>query len=250
MSRTLAKTAIVIPAYNESATIKDLALRCLQQLDRVIVVDDGSTDDTVKQLEGLKVTVLQNKENHGKATSLWKGMQYALSHNANQVITLDGDGQHFPEDVPLLIEASKKHPSCMIIAARLKNRENAPKSRLKANKIADFWVSWAAGQKINDSQSGFRLYPCELLSNPKLSVSRKHGFVFESEIIIQAVRLGYPCTTVAIDSIYLKNARASHFKPVSDITKIVLMVAWKLISKGMYLNGLWRVVRSNNRQSI
>lgn len=250
MSHTSKKTAIVIPAYNESATIKDLALRCLKQQDLVIVVDDGSTDDTVKQLDELDIILLKNENNSGKATSLWKGMQYALSQNADQIITLDGDGQHFPEDVPLLVKAAEKYPSCMIIAARLNKRENAPKARLKANKIADFWVSWAAGQKINDSQSGFRLYPSELMSNPKLSVSRKHGFVFESEIIIQAVRLGYPCKTVAIDSIYLENARASHFKPVSDITKIVLMVAWKLISRGMYVNGLWRVIRANRRQSI
>lgn len=238
------KTAIVIPAYNESATIKDLATRCLKLIDMVIVVDDGSTDDTVKQLEGMDIVLLQNEQNSGKATSLWNGMQYAIEHNIDQIVTLDGDGQHFPEDVPLLVEAAHQNPDCMIIAARLNKRENAPRARLRANEIADFWVSWAAGQKITDSQSGFRLYPSTLISNPKLNVSRKHGFVFESEIIILSVRLGYPCKTVAIDSVYMENARASHFKPVADITKIVLMVAWKLFSRGMYLNGLWRVMRS------
>ena len=240
---SMKKIAIVIPAYNESATIKDLATRCLKILDMVIVVDDGSTDDTVKQLEGVDVVLLKNEQNSGKATSLWNGMQYAIGQKIEQIVTLDGDGQHFPEDVPLLINAAEENPTCMIIAARLNKRENAPKSRLRANEIADFWVSWAAGQKINDSQSGYRLYPADLLSNPKLSVSRKHGFVFESEIIIQAVRLGHPCKTVAIDSVYLENSRASHFKPVADITRIVLMVAWKLFSRGMYLNGLWRSLR-------
>lgn len=244
MTDTRKKTAIVIPAFNESATIKDLATRCLTLIELVIVVDDGSTDDTVKQLDGMDVVLLKNEKNSGKATSLWNGMQYAIGEGVEQIVTLDGDGQHFPEDVPLLINAAAENPSCMVIAARLNKRENAPKARLRANEIADFWVSWAAGQKITDSQSGFRLYPAELISNSRLSVSRKHGFVFESEIIIQSVRLGYPCKTVAIDSVYMENARASHFKPVADITKIVLMVAWKLFSRGMYLNGLWRVLKT------
>ena len=251
MSISSRTTAIVIPAYNEAATIRDLVNRCLAQQDMVIVVDDGSTDDTVAQLKGLNVSVIENSQNFGKATSLWKGMQYALSQRAQQIITLDGDGQHAPEDIPRLIDAARQHPVSLIIAARLKNTENAPKSRLRANKIADFWISWAAGQKINDSQSGYRLYPAELLSNPRLNVSTKHGFVFESEIIIEAVRRGYPCYTVAIDSVYLQHARESHFNPVADITRIVLMVAWKLISRGMFLNGLWRSMRTDeSRQSI
>jgi glycosyltransferase involved in cell wall biosynthesis len=251
MSISSRTTAIVIPAYNEAATIRDLVMRCQAQQDMVIVVDDGSTDDTVAQLQGLDITVIENAQNCGKATSLWKGMQYALSQQIQQVITLDGDGQHAPEDIPRLIDAARQHPASLIIAARLKNTENAPKSRLRANKIADFWISWAAGQKINDSQSGYRLYPAELLSDTRLSVSTRHGFVFESEIIIEAVRMGYPCHTVAIDSVYLQHARESHFNPVADITRIVLMVAWKLISRGMFLNGLWRSMRTNDgRQSI
>ena len=239
MNENKQTTAILIPAYNEAATIRDLAVRCLQYLDTVIVVDDCSTDNTIQQLDGLAVTILKNDINSGKAASLWKGMQYALTLNMQSIITLDGDGQHSPEDVPRLLEAARENKDHLIIAARLKNRDQAPSARLRANNFADFWVSWAAGQKISDSQSGYRLYPSSLINNESLTVNTTHGFVFESEIIIDAVRLGFSCHTVAIDSVYHSNARASHFRPVADITKIVLMISWKLISRGMYLQGLW-----------
>jgi len=243
MNNSIHTTIILIPAYNEGATIRDLAIRCLKQLDTVVVIDDGSTDDTIKQLDGLDVTILKNESNLGKAASLWKGMNYALKLNMQNIITLDGDGQHSPEDIPRLIEAAKNNKDHLIIAARLRNIDQAPSARLKANKFADFWVSWAAGQKITDSQSGFRLYPASLISSKALSVSTKHGFVFESEIIIAAARLGFPCHTIAIDSVYHSNARASHFRPVADITRIVLMISWKLFSRGMYFQGLWASMR-------
>lgn len=243
MNNNQHSTAVLIPAYNEGATIRDIAIRCLEKLDKVIIVDDGSTDDTVEQLDGLPVTILKNQTNSGKAASLWKGIQHVLELNIRNIITLDGDGQHSPEDIPLLLEAANENKDHLVIAARLGNRDQAPGARLRANNFADFWVSWAAGQKITDSQSGFRLYPASLFTNKALSVKTKHGFVFESEIIIDAVRLGFRCHTVAINSVYHSGARASHFRPVADIAQIVIMISWKLFSRGMYLQGLWASTR-------
>lgn len=237
------KSAIVIPAYNEAATIRGVSERCLQQAAWVIVVDDGSTDATIAQLEGLPVELLRNETNSGKAATLWKGMQHALQQGATQVITLDGDGQHQPEDIPALLAAAQANPGHLIIAARLKDNDQAPKARLRANHIADFWISWAAGQWIHDTQSGFRLYPARLLSLIEPDTRRERGFVFESEILIEAVRRKFPCTVVPISSTYSANARASHFRPVADITRIVLMVAWRLFSSGFYPQGLWRALR-------
>lgn len=247
MSNT-AKSVIVIPAYNEAATIRAVTERCLQQCDQVIVVDDGSTDSTIAELEALPIQLLRNERNSGKAATLWKGMQHALQQGAERVITLDGDGQHQPEDIPALLAAADAHPDHLVIAARLKDNDQAPKARLRANQIADFWISWAAGQWIHDTQSGFRLYPGRLLSQLAPDTRRERGFVFESEILIDAVRRHFPCTVVPISSTYSSNARASHFRPVADITRIVLMVAWRLFSRGFYPQGLWRAMRQKEQR--
>ncbi|WP_455199416.1 glycosyltransferase family 2 protein [Kaarinaea lacus] len=233
------KFAIVIPAYNEAATIRSLAVACRKQFDNVIIVDDGSSDDTSGQLKGLDICLLKNEHNVGKAASLWRGFNAARDQlNVDAIITMDGDGQHKPDDINNLCRVAEQHPNHVVIAARLLNTENAPRARLFANRFADFWVSWAAGQRIVDSQSGFRIYPCGLLDAVKVSYDKKRGFVFESEILIEAVRAGFPCISSPIESIYHSGARASHFRPVVDISRIVLMVAWKLIKWGMYPKGL------------
>lgn len=243
--------AIVIPAYNEAATIRGLVEACLQQSDKVIVVDDGSGDNTVEVLSGLKIQLLRNGTNQGKAASLWRGLAHARDHFAvDTVITLDGDGQHRPKDIPGLISAVEQFNDYVIIGARLLNQENAPKARLYANKVADFWVSWAAGQRIRDTQSGFRAYPLGLLDVVQVPHGKGRGFVFESEILIEAVRNGYACKSVPIKSLYISGARASHFRPVADIMRIVLMVAWKLVKKGLYLQGLWRVLIDTDQSVV
>ena len=97
------RAAIVIPAFNEARTIRDIARRSLQQCDTVIVVDDGSTDGTGDAIKGLPVILLRHEGNRGKAAALWTGFASALAGGTDVVITLDGDGQHRPEDIPLLI---------------------------------------------------------------------------------------------------------------------------------------------------
>ncbi len=242
--------AIVIPAYNEAATIREVATQSLPFSSNVIVVDDGSSDNTVEQLDGLAVTVLRNDQNLGKAATLWKGMQHAMAAGCDTIITLDGDGQHNPADIPRLIAAARQRPNHVVIASRLRKRENAHKARLFANNFADFWISWATGQWVHDSQSGFRLYPAALLKAAVNQQLLQHGFVFESEILIEAGRQGFRIVSVPIDTIHHQNARASHFRPVMDITLIVRMVAWKLFSRGMHPVGLWSALRTRKEGVI
>ncbi len=232
--------AVVIPAYNESATIRKVALTALQHAPLVIVVDDGSSDDTTAQLEGLEVEILRNESNMGKGGSIWRGLQHAINKGAEAVFTLDGDGQHDPSDIPDLLNEARINPHAVVIGARLLNREHAPKARLFANNFADFWVSWAAGQFVQDSQSGFRLYPKSLIENVNVGIHRSRSFVFESEILIEAGRRDHKIICTPIASKYFENARPSHFNAGADITKIVLMITWKLISHGTYAHGLVR----------
>ena len=229
--------AVVIPAYNEPRTIADIAQRACRFSKQVIIVNDGSTDDTARVLASLPVTVLNNPENVGKGKSLMHGISYAITEGANCVITLDGDGQHRPEDIPLLVAKAALNSSAIIIAARLRTRHAAPPLRRFANSFADFWISWAAGQQIRDSQSGFRLYPARVF---QLCSTKSDKFVYESEILIDAAHKGIVSQCIAIDTVYHENARASHFRPAADTWSIVMMVAGKLISRGLYPQGLVR----------
>lgn len=231
---------VVIPAYNEAATIADVAGRALAQAARVIVVDDASTDGTAACLDGQDVTVLTNEENQGKAGSLWRGIHYALQTSSQAVITLDGDGQHRPEDIPQMLQKAEKYPNQIIIAARDMAHAHVPRHRRNANRVANFWIAWACGYPILDSQSGFRLYPASLLSAIDLDVSRGRGFVFESEILIEAASRGVRSQSVPIEAIYAEDRRPSHFRPVTDIVRITRMVAWRLIRQGLAPLGLLR----------
>jgi hypothetical protein len=168
----------------------------------------------------------------------------ALARGADAVITIDGDGQHQPEDVPRLMQAAAAFPHRLIIAARMRGREAAPRMRYVANRIADFWLGWAAGHPVVDSQSGQRLYPAALLTQVSLPHDDKTRFAFEADILIRAARLGYPSVAVPIDTVYHAAARPSHFRPVRDIVGIVHVVGGHLLAARLNVVALWRSLRT------
>ena len=223
--------AVVIPAYQESATIGAIVAGCRAAagvLD-VIVVDDGSTDATAEQAQSAGARVLRNAGNQGKGASLALGLTAALALDADWVVTLDGDGQHRPDFLPLLFACARANPDRIVIGSRRGDRNAAPRARYIANRIADFWVSLASGHAVDDSQSGFRVYPMALLRRLDGGAGMAKRFAFESEMLIEAGRLGVSTVAVPIPSIYSALQRRSHFRPVLDITRIVLMVAGKLL---------------------
>ena len=235
MSSPAGIEAVVIPAHNEARTIRAVAAGALQQMSVVIVVDDASTDGTADVLQGLPVIVLRNEQNRGKAASLLRGAHEAIERGASAIVTLDGDGQHSPEDIPSLLKAYRAMPGSIVIGARLHHRARMPPSRYWANRFANFWIRLASGYSIADTQSGFRVYPVRLLQTAKVGSSRAHSFVFESEILIEAARHGVFATCVPIGVVYSARARASYFRPVVDIARITRMVAWRLLSEGTLL---------------
>ncbi len=243
-SLTTDNIAVVIPAYNEAATIVDVVKRARAQVANVVVVDDGSVDNTGDLLMDLDVSVLRNDVNCGKGASILNGAQHALTTGAQAVITLDGDGQHQPEDIPRVLSAAALYPDSIIVASRLRNTEHAPPLRLFANHFANFWVSWAAGYWVPDSQSGFRLYPKTALERVNVPHTLDRSFVFESEVLIAAAWQGIKSEPIAIDSVYFKAARHSHYKPTQDTVRIVRMIAGRLLRRGMYPLGLYRALRS------
>jgi len=236
------KIVAVIPAYNEAGTIRDVAARVLRVLPDLIVVNDGSSDSTREELAGLPVTTISNPTNMGKGASLARGFAIALAEGADAVVTLDGDAQHCPEDIPRLVEAAQAHPGRTIIGARLWDRGKVPPLRYIGNRFANFWVAWAAGFPVADSQSGFRLYPASLLRS--VTVNPCGRFAFESEILIEAGRAGVRATSVPIAALYPANARPSYYRGAVDTARIVRMIAWKLVSRGLYLRGLLHSLRS------
>ena len=236
---------VVIPAYNEGATVRAVAVRARRYCPHVIVVDDGSTDGTGEVLVGLDIIVLRNEHNRGKGDSLSRGFDEALARGAVGVLTLDADGQHAPEEIPAFLEATSKHPDALVVGARRSEQRKAFGWRYAANRAADFWISWAAGRPIEDSQSGFRLYPARVLRSLTARHGLKQSFVFESEVLIEAARHGVQCLHIPITVAPRTGSRPSHFRPVLDIIRITRMVAWKILQRGFYLRGLLASIRSS-----
>ncbi|MDT8449387.1 MAG: glycosyltransferase family 2 protein [Wenzhouxiangellaceae bacterium] len=233
----------VIPARNEGRTIRAVASGARTRVDQVIVVDDGSDDDTAEQLRGLEVIVLRHPHTVGKAAALADGIREALKHDCNWVVTLDGDGQHDPADISRMLELAYRRPQHLILGARLRHRYRQPGIRKFANRFADFWISWASGQRVSDSQTGFRVYPRALLEKIQPSTKRRHGFVFEAAMLIDGARAGFPCIAVPVDSVYHANARPSYFRPAKDVWEIFWFVFWRIILSGGYLQRLWRSMK-------
>lgn len=231
------KFAVVIPALNEELALRAVVESTLPYCAEIIVIDDGSTDRTSEVVADLPITVLRHAERMGKGQSLRDGFERALERGADAVITLDGDGQHAAEDIPRLMAAHLRSPRALILCARVVDRGSQPAIRKLANHFADFWISWACGQKVRDSQCGQRLYPRVLIEGTPLP-ENSGGFAFESEILIEAARHGFPIGSVAIRARYHEGRRPSHFQPLRDVGRITRMVSAKLIRRGFYLNGL------------
>ena len=239
--------AVVIPALNEALRIRGVVEGVLAECPNVIVVDDGSDDDTVAQLEGLPVTLLRHATRCGKGASLRDGFREALRQGARAVATMDGDGQHSGADIPRLLAAANRHPGCVVIGARLRRRSQKPLLRRLANEFGDWGLAWGTGYQVADSQSGQRLYPSAVAA---LRDVPGEDFVFEAQILISAARtLGVRCVSVPIESRYKtvhshEQFRASHFKPVRDFMRITGHIVGQCVKRGG-LSTVYRSIRAN-----
>jgi glycosyltransferase involved in cell wall biosynthesis len=239
--------AAIVPVFNEARTIGNVVARAAPHADWVIVVDDGSTDGSMTMLSGMAVDAIHHPENRGKGAALVSGIGRARALGAAFAVTLDADGQHPPERIPALLQSAD--PRTIVVGSRMAAAGAIPKARLRANRTASFFISWAAGQWIEDTQCGFRVYPLSVFDRVRLRPRRRSGFVMESEILIEACRAGYRVATVPVPALYADVLqRPSHFRPVFDIAAIVIMVTGKLVKWGFFPAGLIRSQRQRRTQ--
>ena len=192
------KICTVIPFYNEKDFILNVVRETLRYVDTVIAVNDGSTDSSEKQIADLEnVKVFNLKSNNGKGKALQAGFDECVNNDFNFIVTVDGDNQHDPKFIPEFIE--KLNEFDIVIGNRLMDTKSMPIQRVLSNKITSFFMTLKTGQKIQDSQCGFRAYKREVLQNVRTSYS---GYEAESEILVYASRKGFKIGFVNIPTIY------------------------------------------------
>ena len=212
-----ARIVAIIPAYNEGARITAVITGAAEFLP-ILVVDDGSTDDTVAQAEAAGASVIRQTPNQGKGAALRTAFRHALAADYDAVVTLDADGQHDPAELPKFLAAyAEKQPDLIIGQRRLRHM---PPIRRLANYLGRKSFSWAIGQPIPDNQSGYRLISRRLLE--ELESGEEAGFEFEMEMIVICVRRGYVLDWVPIRTIYA--GETSHINPVTHFTNSIRMI--------------------------
>jgi glycosyltransferase involved in cell wall biosynthesis len=222
-----AKILALIPAHNEAAHIAETVAGASRHLP-VLVVDDGSTDETAARAEAAGAAVLRQTPNQGKGTALRAGFRRALSEGCEAVLMLDADGQHDPAEIPSFLERFAARRADLVVGAR--DFRQMPLTRRFANIIGRWSFSWALGQPVIDNQSGYRLISRRLLEG--LLDGKEPGFEFEIEMIVTCVRRRYALDWVPIRTIYADEV--SHIRPGRHVAHFFRMV--------------WETWRSRTRQ--
>jgi glycosyltransferase involved in cell wall biosynthesis len=222
----------VIPAYQAARTL-EAVVRATREHLPVIVVDDGSSDDTGAVARAAGAQVLRQQPNQGKGAALRRGMAHAVGEGVEAVLTLDADGQHDPACAPAFVAAWRSRAAPRVIGRR--DFAQMPLVRRIANELGTRTFSWAVGRHIEDNQSGYRLIARPLL--PHLLDSTENGFEFEVEMITDAIRAGLSIDWVPIPTIY--EDAGSHISPVSHVANFLRVArsARRMVSVPLVLDG-------------
>ncbi|MBC8017711.1 MAG: glycosyltransferase family 2 protein [Verrucomicrobia bacterium] len=210
-------TCILIPAYNAEKTILAVVRECLEHGLPVVLVDDGSADDTSGLVAGLPVMLLKHEKNLGKGAALKTGFDWAVKSGYDGVVTIDADGQHDVSAIPSLVASAQSGRWGILIASRHSQFEQMAGLRKIWNRIG-VWCIWKrTGFEITDSQSGFRYYSCDVLKNIAL---KSNGYALEMEIFLKAWKSGFTIGSLPVAARVADGRATSHYRPVKDTFNI------------------------------
>lgn len=229
------KCCVIIPTYNNCQTLQKVIESVLDQTENVIVVNDGSTDGTSEILARFpKIEQIQIQQNKGKGNALREGFERAIGLRYEYTVTIDSDGQHFPSDIPLFLDTLQKSTTknILLIGARNMEQEGVPKKSSFGNKFSNFWFWVETGIRLQDTQSGFRLYPILAMKDINLTTNK---FEFEIEAIVKAAWAGIKVKNIPIKVHYEKTDRVSHFRPFKDFFRISVLNTWLVFLTFFYI---------------
>jgi len=222
------KTCVLIPAYQEEENIGNVVKRVkeIPGIEEVVVIDDGSQDRTFEVARESGATVIRHLSNQGKGKALQTGFKYALEKGFDGVITMDGDGQHLPEEIPLFLENAERRGSDIVVGSRMENPQGMPFLRYWTNTVTSLITTLLAGVRIRDSQSGFRWISRRVLQEVSLESPK---FAIESELLIKAGKKGFKITEIPITTIYLpESTKRSKISPLKDTLRFFILI-WRNI---------------------
>ncbi|HEY0793139.1 MAG TPA: glycosyltransferase family 2 protein [Chthoniobacterales bacterium] len=222
--RLLARTGAIIPAYREAPFIGAVVGGLKQYIDQVIVVDDGSPDETADMAERTGALVLRHKHNQGKGAAIQTGLRALLRTDVERFFLLDGDGQHDPREIPRFLEAADSSKAALVVGNRMNDLSTMPAIRRWTNRFMSWQIGALCGQELPDSQCGFRLVHRDLIP---LLLRCSSGFDFETETLLLAAREGNRIEFVPIQTIYRNET--SKIRPVRDTIryfKLMARYAW------------------------
>ena len=217
------RLCVIIPTYNNVRTIGKVITDVLKYCSHVIVVDDGSTDGTSAEIRSLSshINIVSYQPNRGKGHALVAGFHKAKEMGFTHAITIDADGQHFAADIPVFIKELDNHTDTIVVGARNLTEENMPRGNTFANKFSNFWFRLQTGINLQDTQSGFRLYPISALRGLRFITSRYEA---ELELLVFSAWAGTPIVSVPVRVYYPPaDERVSHFRPIYDFVRISIL---------------------------